>query len=387
MDRCETTEAYGPSPPQRAPNVAPTWGIEDTRTVAHQSAQTRSPHTAQKNPPTNWETYSSQVQFIPNSGSVPPPPNSFDSSGLAFGNRFVPGSSSFGAGHTNTEKILKGAWRTKGYPAFATFMGSSDDTFAVRRFAKLHARSILLLQNEIVVLERQLRDMDEKIYQNESDPEKANQSSLLNDKKHHPVRITLLWQLTSMLERYDKMVLRYSMLKSRPKAQKSTIRNLQGWLHNNEHAIEKSEAEFFTEKGDDLIELVPGAKSMLRRVFERLPTFKQWFRYREPRPGNYDFEYEPDGVIYFSNGCIEIFTFVIIMGMGLGMLLGPAWWLQKASSPDTRLFIISAFVPLFAVLLLLALPTPKPFETLAATAAYAAVLMVFMQLGVADSET
>lgn len=72
------------------------------------------------------------------------------------------------------------------------------------------------------------------------------------------------------------------------------------------------------------------------------------------------------------------------MLVGIGMLIGPLWWLQRLSSHEASLEallgVITAFLILFAILISL-LASPRPFEVLAATAAYGAVLMVYMQLG------
>ena len=64
------------------------------------------------------------------------------------------------------------------------------------------------------------------------------------------------------------------------------------------------------------------------------------------------------------------------------MLVGPLWWLQHLSAQDNmeyRLAVITGFLVLFTILLSI-LTVARPFEVLAATAAYAAVLMVFMQI-------
>lgn len=64
------------------------------------------------------------------------------------------------------------------------------------------------------------------------------------------------------------------------------------------------------------------------------------------------------------------------------MLVGPLWLLQwiSARGQNVRLSVISAFLIGFTLLLSM-VTVAKPFEVLAASAAYAAVLMVFMQLG------
>jgi hypothetical protein len=71
-----------------------------------------------------------------------------------------------------------------------------------------------------------------------------------------------------------------------------------------------------------------------------------------------------------------IYTIIL---MGLVMLLAPLWWLEKVSSSETRLKIITGFIIVFMVAMSTA-TVNRPFEVVASTAAYAAVLMVFMQI-------
>lgn len=67
------------------------------------------------------------------------------------------------------------------------------------------------------------------------------------------------------------------------------------------------------------------------------------------------------------------------MVLGVGMLVGPLWWLQHQNGLKARLAVITGFLIVFTILLSI-LTVARPFEVLAATAAYGAVLMVFMQL-------
>ena len=70
------------------------------------------------------------------------------------------------------------------------------------------------------------------------------------------------------------------------------------------------------------------------------------------------------------------------MILGVAMLVGPLWWLQYLSAKNNtehRLAVITGFLVVFTILLSI-LTVARPFEVLAATAAYAAVLMVFMHI-------
>jgi hypothetical protein len=62
------------------------------------------------------------------------------------------------------------------------------------------------------------------------------------------------------------------------------------------------------------------------------------------------------------------------------MLIGPLWILDEVQEPERQLGVITGFIALFFVLVAVA-TNAKIFESLAAAAAYSAVLMVFLQMG------
>jgi hypothetical protein len=81
---------------------------------------------------------------------------------------------------------------------------------------------------------------------------------------------------------------------------------------------------------------------------------------------------------YHSDTKLQMFDTIIVMSGGLAMLLTPIWILDAVASNFAQLGIISTFIILFLILVQ-AVTTAKPSETLAAVAAYSAVLMVFVQ--------
>ncbi|KAL8711469.1 MAG: hypothetical protein Q9220_004127 [cf. Caloplaca sp. 1 TL-2023] len=82
---------------------------------------------------------------------------------------------------------------------------------------------------------------------------------------------------------------------------------------------------------------------------------------------------------------IDKFVTGITIILGLAMLITPLWLLQYLYSEQRdlkmRLEIITCFLIGFTVLLSI-VTVARPVEVIAATAAYAAMLMVFMQLNV-----
>lgn len=93
--------------------------------------------------------------------------------------------------------------------------------------------------------------------------------------------------------------------------------------------------------------------------------------------------WSPETTIYSKEKRIDKFVTCTTILLGLAMLIGPLWLLQhlvEGQEPRARLIVITCFMVVFTLLLSI-VTVAKPFEALAATAAYGAILMVFMQLG------
>lgn len=70
---------------------------------------------------------------------------------------------------TQTRRSLEQTvpWKYVGYRGYSRFISSDDDFFILRRFSVLNVRVSLALQNQLVMLERQLNELDNK-YEGES---------------------------------------------------------------------------------------------------------------------------------------------------------------------------------------------------------------------------
>lgn len=93
--------------------------------------------------------------------------------------------------------------------------------------------------------------------------------------------------------------------------------------------------------------------------------------------------FETKTTIYNKESRMNKFATCTTLAIGLAMLIGPLWMLQfvtaEGFSTRNRLLIITVFLIAFAVLVSV-MTVARPPEVLGATAAYGAVLMVFMQL-------
>ncbi|KAL9033860.1 MAG: hypothetical protein Q9180_005725 [Flavoplaca navasiana] len=260
-------------------------------------------------------------------------------------------------------------------------MASDDDFFVIRRFEKLGARVALLMQNQIVQLEDALRAEDTSCTIACGD-----NGTFIGDPR--PRRQQVMDDLVWRLERYQRFVLDYSELKARPDATKRQITNVENWLENNNQPIRPAEVAFVGK--EDLMPMVPRVKPPLRRFIDRFDISDRilcWRRRSKKltrRHYNHPDNFESETTTYSEEGRIDKFVTCVTIGLGLVMLIAPLWLLQYVYSaePDmkARLKIITGFLIAFTIFVSI-VAVARPFEVLAATAAYGAVLMVFMQLG------
>ena len=91
-------------------------------------------------------------------------------------------------------------------------------------------------------------------------------------------------------------------------------------------------------------------------------------------------DFELDTTVYIKESAFDKTVSCVTIVLGIGMLVGPLWWLQhlSAQSVEARLAVITGFLIAFTILLSI-VTMARPFEMLAGTAAYGAVLVIFMQ--------
>ncbi|KAF1969059.1 hypothetical protein BU23DRAFT_591869 [Bimuria novae-zelandiae CBS 107.79] len=260
-----------------------------------------------------------------------------------------------------------------GYKAFSAWMASEDDFFIIRRFQDLNARTILWMQDRIARLEQDLKGMDD--YIEKSDPSaKLRNSSLRWDEKYMEPRHRLMRELSTQLHQYNQYVETYSKVRARPRADSDQLDNLAQWQKRG--AIDKIEQYHLNHEGD-LISINHRTRPPLGRFLESFQKLHRlpFFRAKHVR----GVHQTSPATAYSSNSRFDTITNLGIIGGGLVMLLVPLWWLDYVNDSTKKLGVMTGFIFVFVGLMSTA-TVNKPFEVVAATAAYAAVLMVFMQI-------
>ncbi|KAI7774483.1 hypothetical protein LA080_008316 [Diaporthe eres] len=262
---------------------------------------------------------------------------------------------------SEAEKRTTKPWKQLGYPAFSKWMSSSDDFLVLRRFSTLDVRVLLLLQDRIVRLERDLGRYDEVARL--APDEFANSGSFRLDAWED--RKNIMDQLLPLLDQYNKHLMTFSEIQRWEPAKTRHWTNLDNWLnHNHKKAISEEEAMFSQEIGD-LVALASDQKSPLESLVERFPPLLSVKVLRSARQSS---QVQSETTLYYSKRRLRHIVFGVIIGTGLLLLLGPMWALQFVGDNVKRLVIITGFIILFTAVLASA-TVAKPFEVLAATAA------------------
>ncbi|KAK0756999.1 hypothetical protein N5P37_010524 [Trichoderma harzianum] len=284
-------------------------------------------------------------------------------------------------------------WKYVGYRGYSRFISSDDGFFILRRFSVLNVRVSLALQNQLVMLERQLNELDNK-YEGEA---QIHNGRFEGDEKD---REELISCIAEKLGKYNELVLQQSALRSYKPAPSQNIKNIFRWHANHgnraiceneqqylhygamhghpngyENACPETEATRKTRTEDDLICVVQKEKPPLRRVIDRSRIFRSmslWEKKRENVSAH-----DMKNVLYVSEQRLDLFVSLITTMIGLAMLVTPLWILQSTTNLQSKLIVITVFIVVFLLVLSFGM-VARPFEALGATAAYAAILMVFM---------
>ncbi|KAK8121796.1 phytase [Apiospora sp. TS-2023a] len=281
----------------------------------------------------------------------------------------------------NEQDIRTKPWKYVGYRGYSEFIASDDDLLVFRRFSVLNARVLLSLQDKVCELEKELLELD-KAYSGKNTDD-FNNGTFREDL---PDRAELLEVIAIALPRYNDLVLQQSALRKYPTAPRRDIKNIANWHYNHGDQAIANEERQYIQHTSDLISITEKDKTPLRQFIDSsrwlrtLPIWRQLSRSGD----NTTPQHDSDGdVSYYSDKRINKFTSLAIVLIGIAMLLTPIWILQALQSPTAKLVVITVFILVFLITLSYAMVT-KPFEALGAAAAYAAVLMVFLQVGGSD---
>ncbi|KAE9375175.1 hypothetical protein N431DRAFT_436695 [Stipitochalara longipes BDJ] len=268
----------------------------------------------------------------------------------------------------------------EGYPRISAYIDSDSDTPLFRRFGILHARSLLYKQVELTELEAQLDKLDKE---DEGEPGaddnkwRLGHSISLAGGKENEKRRDLMKKIDEKLEEYDKLVLREAAMRKLSRPSKRTYLNFMDFMYT-EHPFSDSDERFVYHE-HDFVSLEEHEENWLDEIMHRFMRHcrKGILRTIFVSPDDQAKTKDPH-VHYYSANRLGAFIKVIIAVASTALLLIPIY-IFLTCSMSVRL--MAAITLLFALLFASAVSvftSANRQEVFGATAAYCAVLVVFI---------
>jgi len=281
-----------------------------------------------------------------------------------------------------------------GYPRLAAFLSSEVNFTAFRGFKYLHVRLLLEKQQEITGLEQELDRLDEADDFDDA-PTPIGKRRLKNrsfdkrtardhDDQARP-RGEILDDIHKKLLEYDELLLKARDTFGLQQPSNRDYRSIRTWLCNKTPLVSSEIA--FIEEREDIVTLRSGREwsafdGFIENTLRRLDFFgwnKKLFCTPELRAKTTD-----KHVSYYSASRVESFVGAIITIFVMSLMVIPVWIMCHLTATGDGVVteykavgVWLVFTLLFATILSL-LTKARRHELFAASAAYAAVLVVFI---------
>ncbi|KAK4184108.1 hypothetical protein QBC35DRAFT_517792 [Podospora australis] len=265
----------------------------------------------------------------------------------------------------------------RGYPSLSAFLSSDKDFAMFRCFKRLHTRVLLHKQDELAQLERQLDELDQA--DNATSPFSPT-TNRRGDARSNQRRV-LLVQIEGKLNEYSKQKLltidifpdtlytSYMNHLERPEPEEPQIKSVVSWI-DGKKPLTREESGFLDDWGD----LRRPKQSTERGGLEVFLSMCA----SSPRLHQASSSKSNDPCIQFLNhsklmaASRSIATVLAVFG-----LVAPIVILYSVEAVVSRLWIISGFTAIFSSALRW-LTMSRNYEIFSATAAYCAVMVVFV---------
>ena len=276
-------------------------------------------------------------------------------------------------------------------PGFATLsaLQSSDvDVQIYRRFSNLASRNLACLQSELVALEAEIAALDEADLINARDTPNGWMDRDLSarcwevmerDAKDPSndlavLRMSLVRRLRALMAEYQDALLRQSRVLELEKPAARSKGAFKEWFARNRPLVGHSYDLLDSQAAQrDLVALRTSPDQ------DRLTAFLQdhaGFFFTSKKRDDYTWE----GITYFPETAIHVIVSVVSVLITAMLLVGAIVALYYARSPGLKLGLVALFTTVFAAGIGL-LTNARKAELYAATAAYAAVLVVYVGNG------
>ncbi|KAF8540040.1 hypothetical protein BDD12DRAFT_881154 [Trichophaea hybrida] len=239
---------------------------------------------------------------------------------------------------TSTLRLLTVPPHPKGYPSVAGYISSSPDLAVFRKFSTLNAINLLNMQTELMILEAELKEIDTNDDQDSNKRDRLRSWHTMRDK----------------LEEYNNALIRYSQVLALEEPPRRVLKALNGWMNKGGHPATRP----LIDVGDEYLNHPCDLMALSGMKAAEAPE-------------------TPSPVFYYSEDKINQLSNFIALMLAVCLLIGAIASLYYVRTEGLRLGMISVYILLFAAGLSLT-TSGKKGEVFGATAAYAAVLVVYI---------
>ncbi|KAL2841268.1 hypothetical protein BJY01DRAFT_236438 [Aspergillus pseudoustus] len=261
-----------------------------------------------------------------------------------------------------------------GYPALSSWISRDpdDEGFIFRRFSCLSARNLLNLQSQLICIEKELEDLDRESRQTQDVGLRrwetfASQAKDIANKLARR-RKELYDELEAKMKSYQEALVLQSSISNLRRPRNRVFAAFQEWFSGGSQGkapILNGRAATLLDDRQDLVALrTPADEDVLSKFLQ-----DHW-----PFPGR---EFDTGTISHFQERHVMIVVAVISVTASAALLIGAIVSLYIVQEPRSRLAMIAGFTALFAMSVAL-MTNARRAEVFAATAAYAAVLAVFV---------
>lgn len=268
-----------------------------------------------------------------------------------------------------------------GYSQLAAFIDLAEDLAIFRRFTRLHAQLLLYRQADIEEIEEELIELDKAeadAARIDGTPANALNRSWRKEKDLEEYRVELIKKLREHMKEYDDELFRYKQKIALKKANEHQIQNVQTWMNNQRpHPLVPTESKFLEDPGD-VCALKAGSEDsavltdiLRRKILDSVGLGSLLFTKGNPASlGNAK-------VTYYKTEWKDALARVLYASLVSVILVAGVIALFYIESDSGRLACLCVATFLCGVIMAL-FTTAKKGEIMGATAAYCAVMVVFV---------
>ncbi|PSN60376.1 hypothetical protein BS50DRAFT_506667, partial [Corynespora cassiicola Philippines] len=247
-----------------------------------------------------------------------------------------------------------------GYPRLAAFFNSDRTLCAFKKFGRLHARTLLYKQDEILELQEQLDELDSN--------EKTAYFLYTRRQDRNVERQDLMLKIGGKLAEYNTLLEGYYRHLERRRPQESQLQSISNWLEGNKPIV-PAESAAYTDWEDLVSPHNPSDYGGLERLLESCAIVLK-------KQGRDQEKSDDDHIIHYSADRVATISRFLTALLAVATLTIPIAVLYSIEKMESRLWVIVIFTAIFSGAL--CMTQTRNFEIFSATAAYCAVMVVFV---------